>query len=114
VEGDTDILNVNPDNNRMKANNCMELPFKCCRMISKSREPVAPYISDIPNSNKPEEKADDIMNLKAASDDCLLARSKLAIAAKGIVDNSSPTKKINKFPLEIMKNIPNKVHSMRT
>jgi hypothetical protein len=44
----------------------------------------------MPNSNKLDEKADDMINLKAASEDCLLVKSKLAAAANGMVDISSP------------------------
>ena len=51
---------------------------------------VEPYINEMPNNNKLEEKAEDIMSLKAASEDCLLVKSKLAAAANGIVDISSP------------------------
>ena len=38
----------------------------------------------------PDEKAEEIMNLKAASPDFLFSRSKLARAANGILDNSNP------------------------
>ena len=37
-----------------------------------------------------DENADEIINFIAASEDCLLCKSKLARAAKGIVDNSKP------------------------
>ena len=37
-----------------------------------------------------DEKADEIINFIAASEDCLLCKSKLASAANGMVDNSNP------------------------
>ena len=52
--------------------------------------PVVPYKKEIPNNNIPEEKADDKINFIAASDDFRLVKSKLAAAAKGIVDISKP------------------------
>ena len=57
---------------------------------AKFNVPVAPYNMEIPNSNKPDEKAEDIMNFMAASDERLLSKSKLAIAANGMLDNSRP------------------------
>ncbi len=44
----------------------------------------------MPNSNNPEEKADEIINFIAASDDLRFSKSKLQIAARGMVDNSNP------------------------
>ena len=56
----------------------------------KTKVLVVPYINEIPNNNKLEEKAEDMISLKAASEDCLFVKSKLAAAANGMVDISSP------------------------
>src|SRR5437868_7835484 len=61
----------------------------------------------MPNNKMPEENADDSIIFIAASDEIFFSRSKLAIAATGIVDNSNDKKNINRLPLEIIKNIPN-------
>ena len=71
--------------------------------------PVVLYIRDIPNNNNPDENAEEMMNLKAASLDFLFSRSKLARAPNGMLDNSKPKKNINKFPAEIIKNMPSNV-----
>ena len=54
----------------------------------------------------PEEKADDKIIFIPASEERLLSRSKLAMAATGIVASSKAKKNINRLPLEIKKNIP--------
>ena len=74
----------------MKANICKGLPSKCSESADKVKVPVVPYMRDMPNNNNPDENAEEIMNLKAASLDFLFSRSKLARAANGILDNSKP------------------------
>ena len=68
----------------------MGLLVICAVKTSKLSVPVVPYINDIPINKIPEEKAEDKINFIAASDDFLLAKSKLAAAASGIVDISRP------------------------
>jgi hypothetical protein len=77
------------------------------------RVPAAPYSSEIPKSMMPDEKAEDRIIFIAASEEIFFSRSKLAIAATGMVDNSRERKKIRKFPLEIMRNIPNRADNIR-
>src|SRR5258708_2844276 len=61
----------------------------------------------------PEENAEERIIFIAASDEGFLSRSKLAIAAIGMVDNSSDRKNINRLPLEIIRNIPNNADNIR-
>ena len=51
--------------------------------------PVAPYISEIPNNKIPEENAEDNIIFMAPSEDRFLCRSKLAMAATGMVASSN-------------------------
>ena len=68
----------------------MGLLLICAVKTSKLSVPVVPYKKEIPINKIPEEKAEDNINFIAASDDFLLAKSKLAAAASGMVDISRP------------------------
>jgi hypothetical protein len=74
----------------MKENICNEFPLMSVVSSVKLNVPVEPYNNEMPNNNKPEENAEDMIILKAASEDRRLSRSKLHKAANGIVDNSRP------------------------
>ena len=74
----------------MKANICNGAWVMCWVNSENTKVPVVPYMSDIPNNNNPDEKAEEIISFIAASDEAFLRRSKLAIAANGMVDSSSP------------------------
>ena len=76
--------------NKMKANICKGLLNRCSESTDNVKVPVVPYTRDIPNNNNPDEKAEEMMNLNAASLDFLFSRSKLARAANGMLDNSKP------------------------
>src|SRR5450432_520913 len=88
--GTAEILNPNPEINNTKANICKGPPCKCSESADNVNVPVVPYIKDIPNNSNPDENADEMMNLKAASLDFFFSRSKLARAANGMLDNSNP------------------------
>src|SRR5664279_492258 len=107
-----DNLNAKAANKKIKASICKGLPSSAAGISAKLIVPVAPYINEIPNNKMPEEKADDRIIFMDASEEILLSRSKLAIAATGIVDNSSDKKKRSRLPLEIIKNIPNNADSI--
>jgi hypothetical protein len=77
------------------------------------RVPVAPYSREIPKSMIPDEKAEERIIFMAASEEIFFSRSKLAMAATGMVDNSRERKKIRKFPLEIIRNIPSRADNIR-
>jgi hypothetical protein len=49
---------------------CSRLPSSRCASSGKLNVPVVPYNMEMPNSNNPD-KADDIMNFIAASDERL-------------------------------------------
>jgi hypothetical protein len=59
------------------------------RQFGKIQRPVLPYNIEIPNNNNPDEKADEMIILNAASDDRFFSRSKFASAANGIVESSN-------------------------
>ena len=58
--------------------------------MEKDNVPVVPYKKEMPINNMAEENAEDKINFIAASDDFRLDKSKLAAAAKGMVDISKP------------------------
>src|SRR5687767_897039 len=69
-------------------------------------------MSEMPNNKIPEEKADDRINFIAPSDERFLSRSKLAMAATGMLASSSDKKNISRLPLEIIKNMPSRADSI--
>ena len=107
-----DNLNAKAANKKTKAKICRGVPFKKVGSWAKLIVPVVPYTIEIPNNKMPDEKADDKINFIAASEDRFLSRSKLAIAATGIVASSSDKKNISRLPLEIIKNIPSRAESI--
>src|SRR5688572_6099264 len=60
----------------------------------------------------PDEKAEDSIIFIAPSDERFFSRSKLAMAATGILASSSDKKNISRLPLEIIKNIPSRAESI--
>ena len=108
-----DNLNAKAVNKNINANSCNGLPFNNAGNSVKLMVPVAPYISEIPNNNIPEEKADDKIIFIAASDDIFFSRSKFAMAATGMVASSSDKKNIKKLPLDIKKFMPSKADSIK-
>ena len=74
----------------MKANCCSGV-LRCIAFATslKLSVPVVPYKKEIPNNINPEEKAEDMMSFKAASEERFKCKSKFAKAANGIVDSSN-------------------------
>src|SRR5688572_9106036 len=107
-----DNLKANAENRNTNASTCNGLPLSCAGISAKLIVPVDPYTSEIPNNKIPDEKADVSIIFIAASEDLFLSRSKLAMAATGIVDSSNAKKNISRFPLEIRKNIPSNADNM--
>jgi hypothetical protein len=54
-------LNANPTNNITNANTCNGEPVNCRVISENDKDPVVPYIIDIPINNKAELNADDII-----------------------------------------------------
>jgi hypothetical protein len=55
---------------------------------AKTIVPVIPYIREIPNNKMPDEKAEERIIFMAASEERFFIKSKLDMAAIGIVANS--------------------------
>ena len=89
-KGTADILKAKPETNNIKANVCIGVLLKWAVNILKLRVPEVPYKKEIPINKMPEENAEDKINFIAASEDFLLAKLKLAAAASGMVDISTP------------------------
>ena len=107
-----DNLKAKAANKKTKANTGKGPPFNNTGSCAKLMVPVMPYTNEIPNNNIPDEKADDKINFMAASEDCFLSRSKLAIAATGMVASSNDKKNMSRLPLEIRKNIPSRADNI--
>src|SRR5258705_11436897 len=107
-----DNLKAKAENKNTNAKICNGLPLRWSGSSAKLMVPVAPYINEIPNSKMPEENAEDKIIFIAASEDIFLSRSKLAMAATGMVASSSAKKNISKLPLEMRKNIPSNAESI--
>ena len=88
-KGTAEILNPKPAINKINEKICSGLPFKCAGNSVKFKVPVLPYNIEIPKSNNPDENAEEMIILKAASDERFFSRSKLASAASGIVESSN-------------------------
>src|SRR6476646_10087341 len=83
--GTIDILNAKAVNKNTIARICNGLPLSNPVISEKLMVPVAPYINEIPNNNIPEENAEERIIFIAASEDIFLSKSKLAMAATGMV-----------------------------
>jgi len=92
---------------------CNGLPLSNPVISEKVMAPVAQYINEIPNNNMPDEKADESIIFIAASEEIFLSKSKLAIAATGMVANSRDKKNIKKFPLDISKSSPSRADNIK-
>ena len=53
----------------MNENTWSGVPEICAGISPKLKVPVVPYNREIPNNNKPDEKAEEMIILNAASDD---------------------------------------------
>ena len=89
-KGTMESLKANPTNNITKANTCNGAPVNCNVISENDKDPVVPYINEMPINKKAELNADDIIIFIPASEEALLLRLKLAKAANGIVDSSKP------------------------
>src|SRR5665647_2474569 len=107
-----DNLKANAVIKNTNANICKELPSSRAGNSAKLMVPVAPYSKEIPNNKIPVEKADDRIIFMAASEEIFFSRSKLAIAARGMVASSNDKKNIKKLPLEIRKSKPSKADNI--
>ncbi len=88
-KGTMESLKANAVNKNTKAKTCKGDPSSKPGSSLKLTVPVAPYNKEIPNNKIPEEKAEDKIIFMAPSEERFLSKSKLAIAATGIVASSN-------------------------
>ena len=84
-----DNLNAKAENRNTNAIICKGLPVSNAGNSLKFMVPVAPYINEIPNNKIPDEKAEDKIIFMAPSEAIFFCKSKLAIAATGMLASSN-------------------------